>query len=66
MIALFGQVITIVGATSTSGEIEPIIVGGVISLAGSAIMLSSFLEARRAGEDLIKAGEKLETEQEDN
>ena len=44
----------------------PMIAGGAISFIGGLIMLSSFYEPGEAGKELIKAGEKLETEQESN
>ena len=47
-----------------NAEKVPMIAGGAISFAGGLIMLASFYEAGEAGKELIKAGEKLETEQE--
>ena len=49
-----------------NSEKAPMIAGGVISFVGGIIMFSSFNEAGEAGIELIKAGEKLETEQESN
>ena len=63
-ISIIGQGLLFIGIINS--EKAPMIAGGVISFVGGIIMLSSFYEAGEAGEDLIDAGEKLETEQESN
>ena len=60
-ISIIGRGLLFMGAINS--EKAPMIAGGVISFVGGIIMLSSFYEAGEAGEDLIDAGEKLETEQ---
>ena len=64
MVSMLGNVATLYGASENKGDI--ILYGGVASLLGGILMLISFDSAGEAGEDLIDAGEKLETEQESN
>ena len=59
-ISIIGQGFLFMGAINS--EKAPMIAGGVISFIGGIIMFSSFNEAGEAGIELIKAGEKLETE----
>ena len=63
-ISVIGQGLLMMGAINV--EKVPMIAGGAISFVGGIIMLSSFYEAGEAGKELIKTGEKLETEQESN
>ena len=60
MVSMLGNVATLYGASENKGDI--ILYGGVASLLGGILMLISFDSAGEAGEDLIDAGEKLETE----
>ena len=64
MILVIGQGILMMGTINANKV--PMIAGGAISFVGGLIMLSSFYEAGEAGKELIKVGEKLETEQESN
>ena len=60
MVSMLGNVATLYGASENKSDI--ILYGGVASLLGGIMMLISFDSAGEAGEDLIDAGEKLETE----
>ena len=60
-VSILGNVVTLYGASENKSDI--ILYGGLTTLAGSIIMLISFDSVGEAGEDLIDAGEKLETEQ---
>ena len=64
IVSMLGNVATLYGASKNKGDI--ILYGGVASLLGGILMLISFDSAGEAGEDLIDAGEKLETEQDSN
>jgi hypothetical protein len=64
MVSMLGNVATLYGASENKSDI--ILYGGIASLLGGILMLISFDSAGEAGEDLIDAGEKLETEQESN
>jgi hypothetical protein len=61
LISTLGNVATLYGASKNKSDI--ILYGGVASLLGGIMMLISFDSVGEAGEDLIDAGERLETEQ---
>ena len=61
MVSMLGSVASLYGASENKSDI--IVIGGATSLLGGILMLISFDSAGEAGEDLIDAGEKLETEE---
>ena len=62
LISTLGYIVLVYGTTNDM-DMDIMKVGGGVSFVGSIIMLLSFNHVGEAGEDLIDAGEKLETEE---